>query len=400
MKNYKKDFPIFRNNKNLVYLDSAATSQKPQIVIDAINEYYESYNSNIHRGIYPIAEKATQAVEDVRKKVARFINAEFPEEIIFTKGTTEGINLVAYAWGEEYVSAGDVVVTSVMEHHSNFVPWQQLAKRKKAKFRVVDITSEGLLNEEEILEATKNAKVFAFSSVSNMLGTITSVKTLIEKIRKQNPRIVILVDGAQEAPHRKIDVKDLDCDFLVFSGHKMLAETGIGVLYGKKAILEKMQPFLFGGGMIREAATEQTTFADLPHRFEAGTINIAGIISLGTAIDYLENIGLDKIIAYERILTEHCIREIRGVSMYGPRDIEKRAGLVSFTLDGVHAHDVSQVLANSGVCVRAGHHCAMPLHKRLGIAVSCRASFYIYNDEEDIDKLIKGIKEVKKIFSL
>lgn len=399
----KNDFPIFRNNKGLVYLDSAATSQKPQSVIDAINTYYKTYNSNIHRGIYPIAEKATQTVEDVRKKVARFINAKFPEEIIFTKGTTEGINMVAYTWGEEHISEGDVVVTTVMEHHSNFVPWQQLAKRKKAKFRVVDITSNGLLDEQEVMGAAKDAKVFAFSSVSNMLGTITSVKTLIEKIRKKNPRIVILVDAAQEAPHKKIDVKDVDCDFLVFSGHKMLAETGIGVLYGKKEILEKMSPFLYGGAMIRDVTTKETTFADLPYKYEAGTINIAGIISLGAAIDYLENIGLDKIKEHESTLIQYCIKEmekIEGLTIYGPRDIENRVGVISFTIDGIHAHDVSQILADQGVCVRAGHHCTMPLHKRLGILASCRASFYIYNDEEDVEKLIKGIKKVRKIFSV
>ncbi len=403
MRGYKKDFPIFKTQKNLVYLDSAATSQKPQSVIDAINDYYQTYNANIHRGIYPIAEKATKKVEEVRKKVARFINAASPEEIIFTKGTTEGINLLMYAFGLDVISEGDKIVTTIMEHHANFVPWQQLAIKKNAEFRVVDITDDGKLDKENIRQLTRDADFFAFTYVSNMLGTINEVSKIIKDIRKHNKKIKILIDAAQAVPHTKVDVQDLDCDFLAFSGHKMLAETGVGVLYGKKKLLNAMRPFLFGGLMIREVAVEQTTFAQLPYKLEAGTMNIAGIISLGAAIDYLQSIGMDAIQQNEKQLAMHCIEELDklgNISIYGPRGAFARSGIVAFNVAGVHAHDVSQILADQGICVRAGHHCAMPLHTWLGISASVRASFYIYNDEQDVEKLIKGIKKVKKIFSV
>ncbi len=400
MKNYKKDFPIFKNN-DLTYLDSGATSQKPQVVLDAVSEYYESYNANIHRGIYKIAEKATKAVDDARKKVATFINAASPDEIIFTKGTTESINLVMYTLGMELIKKQDVIVTTVMEHHSNFVPWQQLAEKKQATFQVVDITEDGKLDEEQILEYTKRAKIFAFTYVSNMLGTINWVSKIIKKVREQNPEIIILIDAAQAVPHKKVDVQELDCDFLVFSGHKMLAETGIGVLYGKKNLLNHMSPFLYGGDMINEVSIKKTTFASLPSKFEAGTINIAGIISLAAAIDYLADLDMESVQKHEKELAIKCIGDLEklgGITVYGPQDSFSRSGVVSFTVEGIHAHDIGQILADKNICVRSGHHCTMPLHTRLGIAASTRASFYIYNDEKDIEAFIDGIKEAKRLF--
>lgn len=403
MKNYKKDFPIYKNNKNFVYLDSASTSQKPRVVIDAISEFYQTYNANIHRGLYPIAERATHRVEEVRKKIAKFIHAQFSEEIIFTHGTTEAINLIMYSWGKQYVAGSDVVLTTVMEHHANFVPWQELCKEKGAKFKVVDITDDGMLNIEQVMHLCKDAKIFALSHVSNMLGTVTDVKKIIKKIRQVNKNIIIIVDAAQSVLHLPIDVQDLDCDFLVFSGHKMFAETGVGVLYGKKSLLENMQPFLFGGDMIREVTIEKTTFATIPNKFEAGTVHIAGIISIGAAITYIEKIGMDAIRRHERDLITYCMKHmemIEGLKIYGSTDISKRSGIISFTIEGAHAHDIAQILAGMGICVRSGHHCAMPLHKRLGISASSRVSFHIYNDRNDIDILIKGVKKIKETFTI
>jgi len=306
-----------------------------------------------------------------------------------------------YALGAELIKKQDIVVTTVMEHHSNFVPWQQLAEKKQAKFQVVDITEDGKLNEELIMKHTKHAKIFAFTYVSNMLGTINWVSKIIKKVREQNPDIIILIDAAQAVPHKKVDVQELDCDFLVFSGHKMLAETGIGVLYGKKNLLNSMPPFLYGGDMINEVSIEKTSFASLPSKFEAGTINIAGIISLGAAIDYLSGLDMESVQEHEKELAARCIEELEklgGITIYGPRDSFARSGVVSFTVDGIHAHDIAQILADKNICVRSGHHCTMPLHTRLGIAASTRASFYIYNDEKDIDALTAGIKEAKKLF--
>ena len=402
MKSKKKDFPIFTNNPDLVYLDSSATSQKPQVVLDAVSEYYSSYNANIHRGLYKIAEKASEKVGEVREKVAAFINAGDSDEIIFTKSATEAINLVMYSWGKENIRKGDVIITTVMEHHANFVPWQVLAAENDALFYSVDISDDGYINENELLESAASAKILAISLVSNMLGTILPLSRLIREIRTRNKDIVILIDAAQAVPHLPVDVRELDCDFLVFSGHKMLSETGIGVLYGKKALLQSMHPFLFGGDMIREVTAEQTSFADLPNKLEGGTLHIAGIISLGAAIDYLTKIGIDKIIEHEKRLTRYCaeaLREINGLILYGPQTIADRSGLVSFGLDGIHPHDIAQILADDNVCVRSGHHCTMPLHKRFAIEASVRASFYLYNDESDIDRLIKGIYKAIKIFS-
>lgn len=408
MKDYKKDFPIFRNNKNLIYLDSAATSQKPQVVIDAIKNYYETYNSNVRRGLYPIAEKATQKVEKVRRQVAKFINAKYLEEIIFVRNTTEAINLVAYAFGRNYVQKGDSIATTIMEHHSNFVPWQQLALEKKAKFEVIDIdenfqfpSASWRTNFQSNLNVQKT-KLLAITHVSNVLGSINPIKEIIQTVRKKNPQIKILVDGAQAVPHMRVDVQDLDCDFLAFSGHKMMAETGIGVLYGKKKLLEEMNPFLFGGEMVREVDVWKTTFANIPFKFEAGTPDIAGIISLGEAIEYLNRTGIESVQKREEELTRYCLEKMKridGLTICGPKKGE-RAGIISFTLNGVHPHDIAQILGDRGICIRAGHHCAMPLHKKLGLAATARVSFYLYNDEEDIDRLIEGIKKVKKIFKV
>jgi cysteine desulfurase / selenocysteine lyase len=396
--NYKKNFPIFKNNKNLIYLDSASTSQKPQVVIDAISEYYGKYNANIHRGLYKIAEKASEEVEEVRKKIAQFINSKSEDEIIFTKGTTEGINLLAYTLGNEIIQNGDKIVATIMDHHSNFVPWQQLARRKNAQFGVVNIKDNGQLDTNDLSKKIKDAKILALPHISNMLGIINDLEKSIKDIRKMNKEIIIVVDGAQAIPHMKVDIQKIDADFYVFSGHKMLAATGIGVLYGKKKFLDKMKPFLYGGDMVREVTFENTTFAPLPNKFEGGTLNIEGIITLGAAIDYINSIGIEKITRHEEALTKYCIEQLKkidGINIFGP---QQRAGIVSFTIKNIHAHDIAQVLADENICVRSGHHCTMPLHKRLGIPASVRASFYIYNDEKEIEKLRSVLKKIVKLF--
>lgn len=428
MRDYKKDFPIFQKNKKLIYLDSAATSQKPQFVLDAVNEYYATYNANVKRGIYPIAEKATAKVEEVRKKVAKFINAKYPEEIIFVRNTTEAINLVANVIGKIFIKKGDTIATTIMEHHSNFVPWQQLAIEKDSKFAVLDIDENFNTNlsfyaeflpaiasrrqvqagisasrkiSKRVWNDSKKRRLLAITNASNVLGSINPIREIVQRLTTNGQRPLVVVDGAQSVPHMKIDVRDLDCDFLAFSGHKMMASTGIGVLYGKKELLQQLPPFLYGGEMIKEVSVEKTTWADLPHKYEAGTPDIAGIVSLGAAIDYLENIGMDNLRSHEKGLTTYAIEQLQKiprVTIYGPLDTKKRGGAVSFTIDGIHPHDIAQILGDKGICIRAGHHCAMPLHKRLGISASARASFYVYNDESDVDALIKELKEVKKVF--
>lgn len=402
MKKYKKDFPIFQKNKDLVYLDSASTSQKPKIVVDSILEYYQTYNANIKRGIYPLAEKATETVEKVRGKVAEFINAKHKEEIIFVRNTTEAINLVAYSMSHN-IKRGDSIVSTIMEHHSNFVPWQQLAKIKAAKFEVMDFGENFQFPPANWRTSSKikNAKLLAITHVSNVLGTINPIKEIIIEVKKINPQILVIVDAAQSVSHMKVDVQELGCDFLAFSGHKMMAATGIGVLYGKKELLEKMQPFLYGGEMIREVNIQNTTFANIPDKLEAGTPDIAGIVSLGAAIEYIKSTDIENIQKHEKRLIQYAIQELKkmgGVTIYGPQNIEKRGGVISFNINGVHPHDIAQILGDVNVCIRAGHHCAMPLHKRLGIHASARISFYLYNDESDIDSFIKGLKKVKRMF--
>lgn len=397
----KKDFPIFKNHPGLVYLDSAATSLKPQVVIDKIVEYYEKYGANVARGLYPISEKATEEYEETRQIVAKFINAK-SEEIIFTRGTTESVNLVCYSLGREILGRGDEIVTTIMEHHSNFVPWQQLAFEVGADFKIVDVDDNGKLLFETNKLITKKTKILTLTYVSNVLGTINPIKKIVVEARKINPKIIIFVDAAQAAPHMKIDVAGLGCDFLAFSSHKMLGPTGVGVLWGKKEILAKMFPFNYGGEMIREVRIDQTTFKDIPHKFEAGTPDISGVIAFKEAIKYLENIGFENIHENDLDLAKFCIERLQAefgdkVKFLGPSVGSRETGIVAFTFGRFHAHDVAQILGDAGICLRAGHHCTMPLHKVMNIPASLRASFYIYNCREDIDKLVDGLRKVKKI---
>src|SRR3989338_192662 len=396
----RKDFPILNvkiHGKPLVYLDNAATSQKPKSVINAVKDYYENYNANIHRSIHKLGEDATAAYEDAHKKAADFINADF-EEIVFTKNTTESINLLAYSLTQS-LKPGDEIAISQMEHHSNFVPWQQLAIKNNLKLKFIEINKDGTLNNESIKKnITKKTKIVSVTHVSNVLGTINDVEK-IGKIAHNNGAFFI-VDGAQSVPHMPVDVKNLDCDFMAFSGHKMLGPTGIGVLYGKKELLENMPPFLYGGEMIKEVKFENTRFNDLPWKFEAGTMNIAEAIGLGAAIDYLNKVGMKNIEQNEKELVKYAYKklsEIKEIEIYGP-SAEKRSGLVAFNVKGVHAHDTAQILDGEGIAIRAGHHCAMPLHSLLGISASARASFYLYNTKEEVDKLVEGIKKVVKVF--
>ncbi len=395
----RKDFPILKvkvHGKPLVYLDNAATSQKPKQVINAIKDYYENYNANIHRSIHKLGEQATLAFEDAHKKVASFINAHF-EEIIFTKGTTESLNLLAYSLGNE-LKKGDEIILTQMEHHSNLVPWQQLAKKNGIKVNYAEIDNKGNLNLNHFEKLiNKKTKIVSITHVSNVLGTINDIKK-IRNIVKEKSNAFFIVDAAQSVPHMPVDVKKIDCDFLAFSGHKMLAPTGIGVLYGKKELLEKMQPFLYGGDMIKEVTFKDTKFNDLPWKFEAGTPNIAQAIGLGIAVDYLKKTGMQKIMKHGMELADYCLKrlsQIDEVEIYGPKE---RAALVSFNIKNVHAHDTAAILDGEGIAVRAGHHCAMPLAKILKIDASVRASFYLYNTKEEIDKLIDGIHKVIKVF--
>jgi len=417
IKQIRKDFPIFKNHPSLTYLDSAATSLKPKSVISKITEYYERYSANIHRGIYQLSEKASEEYERTRAVVALFINAPSSSEIIFTRNATEGINVIASTIGVTNVSEGDEIVTTVMEHHANFVPWQQLAFDVGADFKVIDIDENGSLplkvkghnsKSKTLVEISdiisKKTKILAIGLVSNTLGTINPVKAIIAAAKKINPQIIAVVDAAQAVPHMKIDVQDLGCDFLVFSSHKMLGPTGVGVLWGRHEILKQMPPYQYGGDMIRTVALSDTTFADSPHRFEAGTPNISGVIGLKEAITYLENVGLDSIRKHEHALTKYAMEKLTDtfkecITIFGPADPEKRAGLISFQIKGVHPHDIAQILDEHDIAVRAGHHCTMPLHTRLDVAATTRASFYIYNDVQDIDKLIDGLKIATKIFS-
>ncbi|MDO8537356.1 MAG: cysteine desulfurase [archaeon] len=399
MSKYKKDFPIFKKNPKLVYLDSAATSQKPQIVLQAMQEYYVNYNANVRRGLYSIAEKATAKVEEVRGQVAKFINAKSSKEIIFTRNATEGINLVAYS-ASHNISSRDTILTTVMEHHSNFVPWQQLAKEKGFKIKVVNTQKDFTLNVEDFSEAVSNkTKIFAVSHCSNILGTINDIKE-IAKIAHENNALIV-ADGAQSTPHLKIDVKDLDVDFFGFSGHKMLAPSGIGALYAKKEHLLSIEPFLYGGSMISEVFLDHSTWADIPWKFEAGTPSIADGIAFGTAVKYLENIGMDSIWKHEQELTKYALDELNkipGIKLYSP-SWDKKAGVISFNLDKVHAHDIAQVLDKNGIAIRSGDHCAQPLMMQFEMFGVARASFYLYNSKEEIDAMLLALKQAIKIFA-
>src|SRR3989338_2267326 len=399
IKKIRKDFTILNikvNGKPLIYLDNAATSQKPRQVIGAMADFYQNYNSNIHRSIHKLGEEATLAYEKSHKKVADFINADF-EEIVFTRGTTESINLLAYSLTQE-LNQGDEIIITQMEHHSNFVPWQQLAKKRNLKLKFIEIDGEGKLKLEQFSELlNKKTKIVSITHASNVLGTINPVEK-IAKIVKEKSNAYFIVDGAQSVPHMPVDVKKMGCDFLAFSGHKMLCPTGIGVLYGKKELLERMQPFLYGGEMIKEVTFKDTKFNELPWKFEAGTMNIAEAIGLAAAVDYLGKIGMENVMRHGKELTNYCLRrlnEIKEVEIYGPKE---RSALVAFNVRNVHAHDTATILDGEGIAVRAGHHCAMPLHSVLGIPASARASFYLYNQKEEIDSLAEAIHKVIKVF--
>jgi len=397
----REDFPILKqqvHGKPLVYLDNAATSQKPQVVIDAVNRYYTTQNSNIHRGIHFLSELATAEYEEARVKVKRFLNASDAREIIFVRGTTEGINLVAQSYGRQFIKEGDEIIISAMEHHSNIVPWQILCEQTRAKLRVIPISHDGeLLVEEYKRLLNERTRLVSVAHVSNALGTILPVKQVIEMAHDYN--IPVLIDGAQAAPHMKVDVQDLDCDFYAFSGHKLFGPTGIGVLYGKARHLEAMPPYQGGGDMISLVTFEKTHYNVLPYKFEAGTPHVAGGIGLGAAIHYLSGIGMEAIAAYEKELladATEALSTIKGLRIIGTA--REKTGVLSFVLDGVHPHDIGTVLDQEGVAIRAGHHCAMPVMQRFGIPATARASFAFYNTQEEVDVLVRAIHKVMKVF--
>lgn len=400
----RKLFPILNqevNGKPLVYLDSAATSQKPVSVIETLDRYYREYNSNVHRGVHTLGTKATDAYEGAREKVRKFINASSTEEIIFTRGTTTSINTIAQSYGRTNIKAGDEIVISMMEHHSNIIPWQQLAIQTGATLKYIPLQEDGTISLDEARQViTPQTKIVSVMHVSNVLGVINPVKELAA-IAHENGAIMV-VDGAQGAPHIKLDVQDMDCDFYAFSGHKMCAPTGIGVLYGKKHLLEEMPPVEFGGEMIDFVGLYESTWKELPWKFEGGTPIIGGAIALGAAIDFLESIGLDEIERHEHKLAAYALERmsaIEGITIYGPKDSALRAGVVTFNLDEVHPHDVATVLDAEGIAIRAGHHCAQPLMKWLKASSTARASFYLYNTEEDIDKLVEALIKTKEYFN-
>ena len=398
-----QDFPVLfqevHPGKDLVYLDSAATSQKPKPVLEAMDGFYKKYNANIHRGIHVLAEASTDLYEGARIKVAKFINAQSPREIIYTRNTTESINLVAYSWGRKNLTAGDVVILTEMEHHSNLVPWHLLAEEKDIRLEFIPVTDDGLLDLAEYDNLLKlEPKLVSVMHMSNVLGTINPIKEIVLKAHAAGA--LVLVDGAQSVPHFPVDVTDLDADFYAFSSHKMCGPTGIGILYGKQAILEAMPPFLGGGDMIKRVELRKFTPNSLPYKFEAGTPAIAEAVGLGSAVDYLTSLGMEAVAAHEHELTEYALErlaEVPGVWVFGP-EADKKGGVAAFTFEGVHPHDVAQIVDTEGIAVRAGHHCAMPLHDKFGITATTRASFYIYNRKADIDRLIDGLYTVKNIF--
>jgi len=396
----KSDFPILNqqiNDHSLVYLDSAATAQKPQVVIDAVSDYYKYDNANVHRGVHTLGQRATDAYEGARETVTQFIHAKDSKEIIFTRGTTSSINIVARSYGDAFITAGDEIVLTEMEHHSNLIPWQQVAKRTGATLKFIPLEADGTITMTSVKETiTEKTKLVAITHVSNVLGTINPIKAITNYAHDMGA--VVLVDGAQAVPHMAVDVVDLDCDFYAFSGHKLGAPTGIGVLYGKAALLNQMEPVEFGGEMIDFVSLTGATFKELPWKFEGGTPIIAGAVGLAKAIDYLQAIGFDKITAHEKALTDYAmskLKQLDGVDIYGP---EERCGLITFNLTDVHPHDTATVLDSFGVAVRAGHHCCQPLMKWLNVTATARASFYVYNTFEDVDLFIDGLKQAKEFF--
>lgn len=401
LKAIREQFPILHQEINghpLVYLDSAATSQKPRSVIDAVNRYYELDNANVHRGVHTLGSRATDAYEGAREKIASFLNAASTEEIIFTRGTTTALNLVASSYARAACSEGDEIVLTPMEHHSNLIPWQQVAKATGATLKYIPLQDDGSISLEDVRATiTNRTKVVAITYVSNVLGVVNPIKEIAAIAHQHGAKIV--VDGAQSTPHMKVDVRDLDCDFYAFSGHKMCGPTGVGALYGKKALLEAMEPIEFGGEMIDFVDLYESTWKELPWKFEGGTPIIAGAVGLGAAIDFLNEVGLDAIEKHEHRLAAYAydrLSTINGITIYGPE--EGRTGLVTFNLDDVHPHDVATVLDTKGIAVRAGHHCCQPLMRWLEVSATARASFYIYNTEEDVDRLIDGLNETKEFF--
>ena len=399
----RKDFPILFqevNDEPLVYLDNAATTQKPTQVLDVLRHYYEHDNANVHRGVHTLAERATADYENSREKVRAFINAKETAEVLFTRGTTTGLNWLARSYGDAFIKEGDEIVISYMEHHSNIIPWQQLVERKGATLRYLPLTDEGFIDMTAAKEIiNEKTAIVSLAYVSNVLGVINPIKELAEMAHANNA--VMIVDGAQATPHMAVDVQDLDADFFAFSGHKMCGPTGIGVLYGKRKWLEQMEPVEFGGEMIDFVNLFDSTWKELPWKFEAGTPNIAGAIALGAAVDYLNEIGMDNIHRYEQELVDYVLpklQEIDGITTYGPQDPAHHTGVIAFNLDGIHPHDVATALDMEGIAVRAGHHCAQPLMNYLNLPATARASFYFYNTKEDADRLIEAIKATKEFF--
>lgn len=401
----RNDFPIFKkkiNGKELVYLDNASTTQKPYSVINSITDFYSNYNSNIHRAVYQLAEEATTLYEQSREKIANFINVR-PEEIVFTRNTTESINLIAHSWARTNLKKDDGVAITELEHHSNIVPWQILSQEIGTRLEYVGIDENGFLDLEHLIEliSSKKVKLVSLSHMSNVLGTIVPIERII-KIAHEND-IPVLVDGAQSVPHMPVDVKNMDCDFLAFSGHKMLGPTGVGVLYAKKEFLEKMRPFMGGGDMIKEVFKFHTNYNEVPYKFEAGTPNIADVVGFGAAIDYLEKIGMENIRKHEIDLTEYALESILSIkhlTVYGPRDPNYRGGVISFNIADIHPHDLATIMNDHGIAIRSGHHCAQVLMQRLDVPATSRASFYIYNTKEEIDKFVNAIKEAGRIFKI
>ena len=396
---YKKDFPILLEN-NIAYLDSGATTQKPQEVIDTVDRYYKTQNANPHRGAYSLSIEATQVYEQTREKVAKFINSQSASQIIFTKNASESLNLIAYSYGLDNLKKDDEIVLSIMEHHSNLVPWQYVAKKTGSTLKYMYINDNFELSDEEIKsKITDKTKIVGITHVSNVTGTINNVKEIIKYAHSKGA--IVVLDASQSIPHMKIDVQKLDADFVVFSGHKMLSPLGIGVLYGKKELLENMTPFLMGGDMIEYVYEQETTYAPLPSKFEAGTQNVGGVVGLGAAIDYIEKVGYDNIEKIEKELVKYAkeeLEKLKYVKLYMTSNENNHSAVISFNIIGVHPHDVASILDSQGVCVRSGNHCAQPLLRYLGIDSTCRASFYLYNTKEDVDRLVEAIKKAYKMF--
>jgi len=401
----RNDFPIFRkkiNGKELVYLDNASTTQKPYTVIDSITDFYSNYNSNIHRAVYQLAEEATNMYEQSREKIANFINVR-PEEIIFTRNTTESINLIAHSWARTNLKKDDVIVITEIEHHSNIVPWQILCQERGTRLEYVGVDGNGFLDLEYMIEliSSRKVKLVSLSHMSNVLGTIVPIERIIKIAHEHD--IPVLVDGAQSVPHMPINVKNMDCDFLVFSAHKMLGPTGVGILYAKKEYLDKMAPFMGGGDMIKEVFKFHTNYNDVPYKFEAGTPNIADVVGFSAAIEYLEKIGMENIRKHEIYLTEYALESMSSldyITVYGPRDTKYRGGVISFNIADIHPHDLATIMNDHGIAIRSGHHCAQVLMERLDVPATSRASFYIYNIKEEIDKFVNAIKEAGRIFKI